>query len=125
MIRYLRKWGSSKEEAEDITQDVLLKVRETYDPLRGKPLSLAVTTARNTFTNLRRSYKTRHQDALDEAQCPVEAEPDIDTIRLIEDWLGASNRRIKQMYLDGWTPKQIAKHTNKTVIQITDVLGIL
>lgn len=141
VYEFVRQQGLSHEDAEDVTQEVFIRItRDEFlrnaDRRKGRFRTLLLAVTRNVIASFRRHELAQQRDrrrqvALDNQDVPAEAPPDAEFDRLwalnlvrhaLERMKDESCRQALQLQLDGLSYAEIASRLAWSEYDVTNTL---
>lgn len=122
--RICRSFCDSKEDHEDLRQDILLNLWRGWKQWKPnhKPITWIYRVAMNTAITWQRNRK-KHLDTtvLDDKDIPQDStdQEAVDQLYSLIRRLPAADQRLIQLYIDGWNGKEIAIMMQTTESNIT------
>lgn len=144
LLTVIGKFISSREMAEDVLQDVFVKIWQnigSYDPLRGRIYTWMINIARNQAIDRTRSREFSQQgstqgltEMIAETKMNSSGVRDVGLNRILNSLPEESRKLLDLAYFQGYTHEEIAQMTNtplgtvktrirNTIIQLRKILG--
>ena len=141
VYEYLRRQGLRHEDAEDLAQEVFVRVcseefLRRVDPRKGRFRALLLTVSRHVLASFRRKELSAGRDrrrevALEDFDFPTEVEPDAEFDRLwarhlvsqaLERFKGEPAAAALVLQMQGQSYQEIARSLSKTSTEVTNYI---